>query len=378
VNLSDVLESQGRHREAADCAREGMELATRVGLTRNFGAFLAGNLAEPLVRLGEWKEAEQLASETLAAGLIGVFAASLHELLGYLAVHTGRPEKALSHVHEARRQLGDSREQQFLQALVYIEAEASRADGDLDRAADLVAAGLEGGNAWSARYSWPLTWLGARVAADTATRARDRQEPTQPPASRPAVDDLDGQAPTSFPAAVAYRATALAEQARQAGGPTVPAWEEAVSAWQEGVDVLPLTYCLFRLAEALCTAGDRERATQPLREAVGSARKLGAAPLLEEAVALSRRARISLDAGTPEPAPAAPEAAPFGLTDREREVLSLVAAGRSNGQIATALFISPKTASVHVSNILAKFGVSGRIEAAGMAHRLGLVESPPS
>jgi DNA-binding NarL/FixJ family response regulator len=65
------------------------------------------------------------------------------------------------------------------------------------------------------------------------------------------------------------------------------------------------------------------------------------------------------------------------LTDREREVLALVAAGRSNGQIATALFISPKTASVHVSNILAKFGVSSRIEAAGMAHRLGLVESPP-
>jgi DNA-binding CsgD family transcriptional regulator len=354
-----------------------MELATRVGLTRNFGAFLAGNLAEPLVRLGEWKEAEQLASETLAAGLIGVFAASLHELLGYLAVHTGRPEKALGHVREAHRQLGDSREQQFLQALVYIEAEARRADGDLDRAADLVAAGLEGGNAWSARYSWPLTWLGARVAADTATRARDRQEPTLPPASRPAVDDLDGQAPTSFPAAVAYRATALAEQAREAGGPTVPAWEAAVSAWREGADVLPLTYCLFRLAEALCTAGDREPATQPLREAVRSARQLGAAPLLEEAVALSRRARISLEAGTPEPAPAAPVAAPYGLTDREREVLALVAAGRSNGQIATALFISPKTASVHVSNILAKFGVSSRIEAAGMAHRLGLVESPP-
>jgi DNA-binding NarL/FixJ family response regulator len=68
----------------------------------------------------------------------------------------------------------------------------------------------------------------------------------------------------------------------------------------------------------------------------------------------------------------------FGLTEREREVLSLVAAGRSNGQIASALFISPKTASVHVSNILAKLGVSGRVEAAGVAHRLGLVQLPPS
>jgi DNA-binding CsgD family transcriptional regulator len=73
------------------------------------------------------------------------------------------------------------------------------------------------------------------------------------------------------------------------------------------------------------------------------------------------------------PEPVVPEAVPFGLTDREREVLALVAAGRSNGQIAAALFISPKTASVHVSNILAKLGVTGRVEAAAVAHRLGLI-----
>lgn len=75
------------------------------------------------------------------------------------------------------------------------------------------------------------------------------------------------------------------------------------------------------------------------------------------------------------PQAAEPEA-PFGLTEREREVLALVAAGRSNGQIASALYISPKTASVHVSNILTKLGVSGRVAAAGVAHRLGLVQPP--
>ena len=64
---------------------------------------------------------------------------------------------------------------------------------------------------------------------------------------------------------------------------------------------------------------------------------------------------------------------PFGLTDRELEVLALIAAGRSNGEIAGSLFISRKTASVHVSNILGKLGVAGRVEAAGVAHRLGLV-----
>ena len=62
----------------------------------------------------------------------------------------------------------------------------------------------------------------------------------------------------------------------------------------------------------------------------------------------------------------------FGLTEREREILVLLAAGRSNPQIAGALFISPKTASVHVSNILAKLGVDSRVEAAAVAHRLGV------
>jgi DNA-binding CsgD family transcriptional regulator len=62
----------------------------------------------------------------------------------------------------------------------------------------------------------------------------------------------------------------------------------------------------------------------------------------------------------------------LGLTPREAEVLALVAAGHSNRQIAQALFISPKTAAVHVSNILAKLGVAGRVEAAAVAHRLGL------
>jgi len=69
---------------------------------------------------------------------------------------------------------------------------------------------------------------------------------------------------------------------------------------------------------------------------------------------------------------APPPTAQLGLTRRECEVLALVAAGRSNRQIAQALFISPKTASVHVSNILAKLGVAGRVEAAAVAHRFGL------
>ena len=104
------------------------------------------------------------------------------------------------------------------------------------------------------------------------------------------------------------------------------------------------------------------------------ASRVGAAPIAAEAVALARRTRLSLD--EPEAAAVRPAAedplARFGLTEREREILLLLAAGRSNPQIAGVLFISPKTASVHVSNILAKLGVDSRVEAAAVAHRLGV------
>jgi DNA-binding NarL/FixJ family response regulator len=105
---------------------------------------------------------------------------------------------------------------------------------------------------------------------------------------------------------------------------------------------------------------------------------LGARLLVAEIDALVRRARIELAAppggGAPDdPAPAVTTVTDeLGLTSREREVLALVAEGRSNRQIADALFISAKTASVHVSNILAKLGVANRGEAAAVAHRLRL------
>jgi DNA-binding CsgD family transcriptional regulator len=90
---------------------------------------------------------------------------------------------------------------------------------------------------------------------------------------------------------------------------------------------------------------------------------------------VARRARLRLEPSGPVPLPPPEPDLRFRLTDREREVIALVAEGNSKGEIATALFISPKTASVHVSNILAKLGVSTRTEAATVAHRTGLLSS---
>ena len=136
-----------------------------------------------------------------------------------------------------------------------------------------------------------------------------------------------------------------------------------------------------RLAEALLAGGaERPSATAPRNCSASPtpspptsapARSPRPSPLL------AQRARLALNAAPAQPAAPADPADSLGLTGRERDVLRLVAAGRTNRQIAEVLFISPKTASVHVSNILAKLGVSGRGEAAALAHRLGLFPAEP-
>ena len=137
----------------------------------------------------------------------------------------------------------------------------------------------------------------------------------------------------------------------------------------------PAAIARWRQAEALVAAGDREAAVGPATEAIAVAERLGAAWLCGELESLAARARLRLDgdgdgAGT---APAGDDGDdPFGLTPRERQVLALVAAGATNREIGRQLYMAEKTASVHVSRILAKLDVRSRTEAAGVAHRLGL------
>jgi DNA-binding NarL/FixJ family response regulator len=102
------------------------------------------------------------------------------------------------------------------------------------------------------------------------------------------------------------------------------------------------------------------------------AEALGAAPLLEQIGQLAKVAHIPLDDAAAEHDQHAGSTAPFGLTERELQVLALVVAGRTNRQIGAALYMSPKTASVHVTHILQKLGVHSRVEAATVATRLGI------
>ncbi|WP_318836480.1 helix-turn-helix transcriptional regulator [Actinomadura rudentiformis] len=165
----------------------------------------------------------------------------------------------------------------------------------------------------------------------------------------------------------AWLARVEAERARAYGDNDPALWRAVVKAFDYGF-VYEMARSRWRLAEALVERGERAEAASEWERAVRDAERLGAAPLLRALGDLGARARLGSAGAVP-----ADRSGPFdALTVREREVLRLVAEGRNNREIAAALFISPKTASVHVSNILAKLGVASRTQAAAVAHREGL------
>ncbi|TQS40671.1 helix-turn-helix transcriptional regulator [Cryptosporangium phraense] len=364
INLSDLLEMIGRHAEATQAARDGLALSGRVGSARSWGAMLAGNIVEPLLRLGRWREAQDLITETLADDPVSMFAASLFLLRAELHLWQGDRAAAAADRQEAGRHLGGNEEVQYSVPLAYLDGELARSAGDLEAAWDHVRPALRPPIVpMAVRYCWPLAWLGARVHADARPGAVG--DPGDVDALRTLIETL----PATTPPARAAAAMARAELARAGGRGEVGAWQAAVTACREASELFPLCYGLFRLAEARAATALDTGAAADAQECLRYADDLAAATA-QDVRALVRRARIRLE----QPDGPVPDVEnEFKLTDREREVLGLVAEGRSNGQIAGVLYISPKTASVHVSNILAKLGVGSRTEATTMAHRHGLL-----
>ena len=143
-----------------------------------------------------------------------------------------------------------------------------------------------------------------------------------------------------------------------------------VDLWDEVGDPFRVAGARFHHAQAAFSAGDVAVAASALQAAHRIAGELGAAQLVADIEAFSRRTRLSVTAPTVTVVDHR-SAAQLGLTAREAEVLALVAAGRTNRQIGEALYVAEKTASVHVTNILRKLGVTSRVDAAAIAQRLG-------
>jgi DNA-binding CsgD family transcriptional regulator len=262
-----------------------------------------------------------------------------------LAAWAGDPETAVVRVQSAVRRLTELWEVDRL-AVLRLVATALAPVGDAAAAARLI-----GDTATAGRW-------------ETAGNALVEHAQAAVAAYREAIGAFGVEA-------AAWQARVEAEAARLAGRPAPELWRAAVDAFGYG-HVYEQARSRWRLAEALLATDDRNGATGELRAVHQVADRLGAAPLRAAVEALARRGRIDLD--LPGVGRRSDPAVVF--TPRETEVLALLAQGRTNRQIGAALFISEKTASVHVSNILAKLAAGGRTEAVAIAAREGLLASP--
>jgi DNA-binding CsgD family transcriptional regulator/tetratricopeptide (TPR) repeat protein len=269
--------------------------------------------------------------------------------------------------------------------------------GDLETAVAEAEATIGASEKWEAGHRLPNAIRPAAVGlcalADQGWQARaagdaKRASAAAEKASRLVRIAREGAAYPSRPSSVlgvdgrGWLARAEAEWRRAQGDNDPAAWQAVVDAFGP-VFVYETARSRYRLAEALAEAGRREEAQQELLLAVEVADRIGARPLRSALADLARRARLADRAapgaaagrGGAQPGGAAARSPLAGLTDREIEVLRLLAVGQSNREIGAGLFIATKTASVHVSNILAKLGAASRTEAAAIAHAQGL--GPP-
>jgi len=375
LNLSDLQAGLlNRLEDAVALAREGIEFARRVGLAGDYGVSLQSNAAGALLRLGRWDEAAELLRAAEERNPIEMAAIDLHQSSAWLHVARGAFDEAAREIEAARSLTAKTVDPQYQAPLSALEAELALWRGDPDAAREAVAAGLEHLDGTDDRWFLaPLLWIGlwaeadaaARPAAGQSTRARALGDHAR------AMLTEDGFVP---PATPAYVLLCEAELDRLGQGGDPDPWRRAAAAWEALGHPYPHAYARWREGEALIMRRRAREGAGPLARAQAIAGALGARPLAREVALLARRARLNLASRVVAPAAPSP-AADLGLTPRQREVLELVAAGRTNREIAEALFVTEKTAGAHVSSILAKLRVRSRVEAATAAHRMGLVAS---
>jgi DNA-binding CsgD family transcriptional regulator len=382
--LAFTLARAGRDHDALADAREGYQRARQLGLEHAAGSYVAYNLAWQLLAAGHWAECERFTADLLAADSWA--AHDLHAIRAQLLIRLGNFAAAREHLDQVDR-VSHGRDPAWLE-----RTELALWESNLEAASAAVAEGLgwrgitsrpDGG---LSHHSSPFYALALRLAADQAERAAGRRATDELAEIRRRTEPIAGKlnrlttpsAPDArHPGVLCNLLLAKAELSRLEGASDPERWQTAATAWERLGRPFEEAYARFRQAEALLLADGtpRQQAETVLRAAHQTTAALGAEPLRREIELLAQRGRLHLE--EPVDTTAAPKApflpaASLGLTQREAEVLALVAEGRTNRQIGETLFITPKTASVHVSRILAKLGVAGRGEAAAVAHRLGL------
>jgi DNA-binding CsgD family transcriptional regulator/tetratricopeptide (TPR) repeat protein len=372
VNLTHVLGLGSRVDEVVEVAREGADVLTRMGLARQRVSFLKANLTEALANAGRITEAGRVIGEALSQHPRGIMSVPVLWQAGRIAMTRGDLDEAWEWLEQARVIVeSENAPDSYRRYLIETEAEVELWAGRPVAAYDLVIDGLDllrGTD--EAAYGGTLVALGLRALATEAEAHRDRDSRVRLGAMRRPLDDAQSWPAANQPDDRAVRMWAQAETTRLELASDPDAWAGTGVAWAALGRPFPRAYARWREAEARLDSGVDATAIDALRDAHTAALGLGAARLVQECERLAGWHRIDLVA---EPVEAQPNALDkYGLTPREVEVLAGLSAGRTNQEIADELFISVKTASVHVSNILRKLDVGGRQEAARVAHRLGV------
>ena len=358
------------------------------GLFPRYGPNLLADQADALIKIGRWSEAAEVLASAEAGRSTSRASAWLFESEAELFALRGDRAEAEAAMDQARRRTSAREatvDRMWLHAIDGIVAmhagDHERGSEHLWRCIDLET---EPRTSMAAVY-WAVG-PALRCETECVERARAARDPARETAAlerwRRADDILASALPAAAgtPAAAFLTASRAAERGRVEGDDDPDAWL-AVADVAEGEGWLwDAGDARCRAAEAGLHAGDRVGAGAALNDAHRRATELGAWPLAERVADLARRAHIDLEAASPESLPAPkPAAHPYGLTAREREVLRLVGLGRTNREIGEALFISEKTASVHVTHILDKLGVSSRVEAALLEAKVSAAgDAPPT
>ena len=393
ANKAWILETAGRLEAAIEMASVGVATVERLGLLRFFGTHMLCGEADYQYRLGNWEQSERLIRRAEDVEPIGINAILVPEMAARLAMVRGRFDEAAQRLAPLAPLAARATDIQFICPVETSLAELALWEGRPDDALQRLLAAIPLIDFSPEVRLGEMYGLGIRAAADEAELARGRRTPDAEAEAVAAGDALLEELRARHAIVLAERPVFAwlseawlrwceAEATRLHRTASPEAWASAVTAWEPVAHPAVIGYLRWREAEAhLAARGDRAAATVALQTAWSIADKLGAVPLKGEIDALAARARLEVGAGAdPSEAetsgasvatPAATDAdgaTRLGLTAREREVLELVALGRTNRQIADELFISTNTAGVHVSNILGKLDVTSRGEAA--AHGL--------
>src|SRR4051794_9772201 len=376
VNLGDALAGAGRLPEARKIADDAVALAREHGMRPRWPILLRAELA---FEAGDWAMAE---AELPPPGRPAMGTTYVNEALRWIELALGRGEhqRARQLLDQAEDIASDSREPQWIGPLGSLRAELERRGGDLEAARAAIDDALDRLEFCSedVQQMARVSATGVRVEADAAVRARDLgDDPAGAIANaRMLLARVEACSEGERSVECAFMASATAELARAEGRDDPELWAAAAAAWEGLGRPYRAAQAKRRRAEAQLALGDRDTAAATALEALEAANRIGAGWLAAEIEGFALRARLRLER---EPASAEPAAVdgsdedPFGLTPRERQVLALLADGRTNREIGQTLYMAEKTASVHVSRILSKLDVRSRTEAAAVAHRVGLV-----